>query len=65
MFVVFIFFSAYPHLHVRLHSPWFYVTAGMKISDHLQYKLTQGSHVFLVKQIYLAYRAYVLTFALR
>ena len=45
-FVVFMFFSACPHLHVRLHSPWFYVTAGMKIHDHLQYKLAQSSYVF-------------------
>ena len=45
-FVVFMFFSACPHLHACLHSLWFYVTAGMKIRDHLQYKLAQGSHVF-------------------
>ena len=46
-FVVFMFFSAYPHLHARLHFPWFYVAAGVKIRDHLQKKLSQGSHVFL------------------
>ena len=46
MFVVFMFFSACIHFHVCLHSPWFYVIASGKIHDHLQYKLTQGSHVF-------------------
>ena len=45
-FVVFMSFSACSHLHARLHSPWFYVTVGMKICDHLWYKLTGGSHVF-------------------
>ena len=44
--VVFMFFSAGPHLHARLHSPWFYMTVGMKICDHLQYKLAQSSQVF-------------------
>ena len=39
-------FSACLHLHVRLHSLWFYVIASVKIHDHLLYKLTQGSHVF-------------------
>ena len=65
MFVVFMFFSAWPHLHTHLHSPWFYVTAGMKIHDHLWYKLAQGSHVFPVKKINLACGAYALMFALR
>ena len=46
MFVVFISFSACPHLYVYLRSPWFYVTAGVKICDHLRYKLARGSHVF-------------------
>ena len=40
------FFSACPHLHVHLHSLWFYVTAGVKIRDHLWYKLAQSSYVF-------------------
>ena len=29
-----------------LHFPWFYVTVGVKIRDHFQYKLAGGSHVF-------------------
>ena len=42
-------------------SLWFYVTAGMKICDHLQYKLARGSHVFFsVKKINLAYGAFAL-----
>ena len=45
-FVVFMFFSTCPHLHVHLHSPWFYVTACVKIHDHLWYKLAGGSHAF-------------------
>ena len=40
------FFSACPHLHMHLNSPWFYMTAGGKIRDHLQYKLVQGNYVF-------------------
>ena len=58
------FFSACPHLHVVLHSPWFYVTAGVKMCDYLQYKLTQGCHFFfLVKETGLAHGAYELMFA--
>ena len=49
----FMFFSVCPHLYVRLHSPWFYVTASMKISDHLQYELAQGSHVFSSQKKYI------------
>ena len=56
-------FSACPHLHVCLHFLWFYVTAGVKICDHLQYKLAQGSHVFPIKIIYLAREAYAPIFA--
>ena len=46
MFIVFMFFSAHPHLYVRLHSLWVYTTAHVKICDHLQYKLAQDNHVF-------------------
>ena len=49
-FVVFMYFSACPHLNACLHSLWFYMTAGMKIHDHLQYKLAQGGLIFLVKK---------------
>ena len=49
-FIVFMFFSACSHLHVCLHSLWFYVTADVKICDHLQYKLAQGSSVFSYKK---------------
>ena len=60
------FFSVCSHLHAYLHSPWFYMTAGMKICDYLQYKLAQGNHVFFQsKKINLARGVYVLTFALR
>ena len=59
--IVFMSFSTCPDLHVHLHSPWFYVTAGMKICDHLWYNLAGGSHVFSVEKINLACRAYVLT----
>ena len=49
----FIFFSACLHLHACLHFPWFYLTASVKIRDHLQYKLAQGSHVFPYKKKYI------------
>ena len=39
-----------PHLHVHLHSLWFYVTAAVKICDHLRYKLAGGSHVFSYRE---------------
>ena len=50
MFVLFMFFSAWPHLHADLHSRWFYMTAGVKICDHLRYKLTGSSHVFFSQE---------------
>ena len=64
-FIVFMFFSACPHLHACLHFPWFYMTAGLKIRDHLQYRLAQDSHIFSYQKIYLARGAYALTLALR
>ena len=63
-FVVFMLFSTCSHLHAHLHSLWFYVTAGLKMHGHFQYKIAQGSHVFLVKK-YLTRGAYALMFALR
>ena len=39
-------FSACPHFHAYLSSPWFYMTVSMKVREHLRYKLTGGSHDF-------------------
>ena len=46
MFVLFMPFPACPHLHACLHSPWFYVTTGVKMRDHLRCKFALGSHIF-------------------
>ena len=61
----FMFFSASPHLHVRIHSPWFYVTIMWKYVTICNISSLRAAMFFPVKNIYLACGAYALMFALR